>query len=377
MQIIYLVLVLYKLLSCVALKIKTYSTDLQSSNNLELDKLKTIRDAFMGQAAKESIDGKVKEYAGKEGLRKSIHELRAVYAKRVDEGNQFLALTAENNTDLPFGKIQDFMKESFQHDIPLEKHRLKSYSDASRSYEKAFVGKFEIEDSTAQLQLSASNPEFDKVNTTVTYDEACGDRYNWKCWKKGGHSLDKSKVVPMTQGVHHTSAPVAGSTNHNDCIICYQSEADCTASGSDYDDADLGGTNSNVHGAWCLEISAAEAAADTCYDGRTHTSDQTGTSGHPETEEPGAKITGWSSGFKIMFYNTLAVCNTSPPDFNSPNGQVTGSQDWWELSSQTAVQCSQSAHSHFYVHAAGATNSNAVGGNHYCRWNIDMTAVLR
>jgi len=34
-------------------------------------------------------------------------------------------------------------------------------------------------------------PELDVSG--ATYDEQCGDRYNWKCWKKGAHSLSKTK----------------------------------------------------------------------------------------------------------------------------------------------------------------------------------------
>jgi len=42
--------------------------------------------------------------------------------------------------------------------------------------------------SSTALKLQ-QDPEFDI--TDMSYDEECGNRYNYKCWKKGGHSLDK------------------------------------------------------------------------------------------------------------------------------------------------------------------------------------------
>jgi len=42
--------------------------------------------------------------------------------------------------------------------------------------------------SSSALKLQ-QDPEFDV--TDAVYDEECGNRYNYKCWKKGGHSLDK------------------------------------------------------------------------------------------------------------------------------------------------------------------------------------------
>jgi hypothetical protein len=35
------------------------------------------------------------------------------------------------------------------------------------------------------------DPELEIAN--ATYDEECGDRNNYKCWKKGGHSVDKDE----------------------------------------------------------------------------------------------------------------------------------------------------------------------------------------
>ena len=40
----------------------------------------------------------------------------------------------------------------------------------------------------AALKLQ-QDPEFDTAD--MDYDEECGNRMNYKCWKKGGHSLDK------------------------------------------------------------------------------------------------------------------------------------------------------------------------------------------
>jgi len=45
--------------------------------------------------------------------------------------------------------------------------------------------------SASALKLSQQDPEFDVEN--ATYDEDCGNRNNYKCWKKGGHSLDNEK----------------------------------------------------------------------------------------------------------------------------------------------------------------------------------------
>jgi len=45
------------------------------------------------------------------------------------------------------------------------------------------------------LKLQQS-PEFDMEGSI--YDEECGDRYNYKCWKKGGHSLDKEEAAYIT-----------------------------------------------------------------------------------------------------------------------------------------------------------------------------------
>lgn len=43
-------------------------------------------------------------------------------------------------------------------------------------------------------------PEFGTEN--FTYNEECGDRNNYKCWKKGGHSLDQclSKLINPPEG---------------------------------------------------------------------------------------------------------------------------------------------------------------------------------
>jgi len=48
---------------------------------------------------------------------------------------------------------------------------------------------------TPALKLQQS-PEFDMEGSI--YDEECGDRYNYKCWKKGGHSLDKEEAAYAT-----------------------------------------------------------------------------------------------------------------------------------------------------------------------------------
>jgi len=45
------------------------------------------------------------------------------------------------------------------------------------------------------LKLANPDPEFNTENSV--YDEDCGDRMNYKCWKKGGHSLDKFSPATM------------------------------------------------------------------------------------------------------------------------------------------------------------------------------------
>jgi hypothetical protein len=45
--------------------------------------------------------------------------------------------------------------------------------------------------SSSALKLQ-QDPEFDV--SYASYDEECGNRQNYKCWKKGGHSLDKHSL---------------------------------------------------------------------------------------------------------------------------------------------------------------------------------------
>lgn len=52
---------------------------------------------------------------------------------------------------------------------------------------------------TSALKLN-QDPQFE--STDATYDEDCGDRKNYKCWKKGGHSLEK-KNAPAAPYMEH------------------------------------------------------------------------------------------------------------------------------------------------------------------------------
>ena len=46
--------------------------------------------------------------------------------------------------------------------------------------------------SVSALKLHQEPPQTPEFDTSdATYAEDCGDRNNYKCWKKGGHSLDK------------------------------------------------------------------------------------------------------------------------------------------------------------------------------------------
>lgn len=48
----------------------------------------------------------------------------------------------------------------------------------------------------------AFDPALDIINASDSFDEECGDRYNYKCWKKGGHSLDNKKGLSCPSGYH-------------------------------------------------------------------------------------------------------------------------------------------------------------------------------
>lgn len=50
-----------------------------------------------------------------------------------------------------------------------------------------------------QTPPTINQPEFSKDNQT--FDEECGDRYNYKCWKKGGHSVGRHSDCAAPTGI--------------------------------------------------------------------------------------------------------------------------------------------------------------------------------
>jgi len=93
--------------------------------------------------------------------------------------------------------------------------------------------------SSSALKLQ-QDPEFDV--TDAVYDEECGNRYNYKCWKKGGHSLDKKDST--TTAAATTTAEGEGDKQEEATTpkfsITYQ-QTDCQGSKLDSYDVSHGG----------------------------------------------------------------------------------------------------------------------------------------
>lgn len=82
--------------------------------------------------------------------------------------------------------------------------------------------------------LKLNNPEFDVEG--ATYDEECGNRMNYKCWKKGGHSLEKKKGgSSFADGVASCDAGVLEILDNYDLRgeDCATNPSKCTSSGWD------------------------------------------------------------------------------------------------------------------------------------------------
>jgi len=75
------------------------------------------------------------------------------------------------------------------------------------------------------LKLQQS-PEFDLENST--YDVSCGDRNNYKCWKKGGHSVEKSAARYQEWGGGDDSC---SGTPNVDWYFTYLKEEDTIGTG--------------------------------------------------------------------------------------------------------------------------------------------------
>jgi len=56
-------------------------------------------------------------------------------------------------------------------------------------------------------------PEFDTSDSE--YDEECGDRMNYKCWKKGGHGLDREEAAFIKSMAWAVPADAALATSAN------------------------------------------------------------------------------------------------------------------------------------------------------------------
>jgi len=85
-----------------------------------------------------------------------------------------------------------------------------------------------ITSSALKLQ---QDPEFDI--TDMSYDEECGNRYNYKCWKKGGHSLDKHERAHFqmysNKAVSFTATPVAKCSANSENTKIVFSDSPCGA----------------------------------------------------------------------------------------------------------------------------------------------------
>lgn len=58
--------------------------------------------------------------------------------------------------------------------------------------------------SNVSLDLYTDKPEFEKEDANEISDAECGDRYNYKCWKKGGHSLDIEEAAYIISVAWHS-----------------------------------------------------------------------------------------------------------------------------------------------------------------------------
>jgi len=79
----------------------------------------------------------------------------------------------------------------------------------------------------------AQDPEFDI--TDMSYEPECGNRFNWWCWKKGGHSRDKHEKAERAHFQMHTNIAVSITVKpHTSCNTNTKIEFGATACGATY-----------------------------------------------------------------------------------------------------------------------------------------------